>query len=101
MDLISFVAEDAINYGIEEALLLWHIKKIVKRCYYEGKNIYEQEIWIPLDLWEMKFSFPFWNQSKISNVLKSLINKHVVKRKRLYDVRREYSYALAKEKDFL
>lgn len=99
MDLVSFVAIDAINYGLEEAVLLWHIKSAMTKSFYAGKNLYKEEIWIPLDLWEMKFAFPFWPQHKISKVLKSLIDQHVVKRKRVYEVRRGYSYTLAKQRD--
>jgi hypothetical protein len=101
MDLVSFIAEDAINYSIEEAILLWHIKKTAKKNFYDGKNIHEDEVWIPMDLWELKFSFPFWSQGRISKLLASLVRKQVVKKKRVYELRREFSYALANERDLV
>jgi hypothetical protein len=45
----------------------------------------------------MKFAFPFWTQKKIKEVLRSLVRQGVVKKKRIFAMRRESSYALAKQ----
>jgi hypothetical protein len=97
MDITSFIISDAINYGVEEAVFLWYMQKNMRKYHFEGKYLHNGEIWISLDMWDLKFAFPFWRSNKITKILKALLDKKVIKKKRLYEIRRGCSYTLAKQ----
>lgn len=101
MELTSFIIEDAINYGVEESIFLWHIKKSIRKAEYEGKYLLEGETWISLDMWDLKFAFPFWKSNKIAKLMKTLLDKKLIKKKRLYEIRRGCSYTLANQRDLV
>lgn len=97
MHVVNFSAEAAIDFGLEEAILLWEICVKFRKAKWLGENIYDGEVWLPLDPWQLKFALPFWSQAKITSVLKILINKGVILKERRYEIRREFSYHIAKE----
>lgn len=97
MHLVQFSSEAAINFGIEDAILLWTISTKFRKCHWLGENFYDDEVWIPLDTWQLKFQLPFWSQAKIASVMKSLVSKGIMKKERRYEIRREFSYHIAKE----
>ncbi len=96
MHIIHFSSDIAVSLGLEEAIFLWEINQKFRKSHWSG-DFHNEEIWLSLDAWEFKFQFPFWSQSKIKKVLKSLVTQGVVKKERRYEIRREFSYHVAKE----
>ena len=68
----SFNTQHAVQYGLDEAVMLHNILYWLHLNKANGKNIYDDKVWTFNSASAFAELFPFWNQRKISRILLSL-----------------------------
>ena len=96
---LSFEAEHAVKYGVEEAVLIWHFRYWIELNHCQGRNRHEGRTWSYQSLKVFTSLFPFWKKSAIHRIIESLVRQKVLVKgnfnKNQYD--RTVWYAFEKE----
>lgn len=96
-----FEINDAIAYGVNEAIFLYNLKYWIKINEANEKHFYDGKTWTYNSKRAYAELFPFWTERQIKTIINSLINQGVIVKgeynKSKYD--RTSWYALSDEKD--
>ena len=102
-NLHFFNPELAECYGVHEAIMLNHLIYWIAYNSMTGKNYHEGRFWTFNPIREFAIQLPYFNENKITRIIKSLINQGVIitgnYNKHRYDQTRWY--ALKNEQHFL
>lgn len=74
----QFNVEDAIKYGVEEAVILSNIKFWTAKNEANGKNLHDGRYWTYCSASGFSKLFPFWHQRKISRLLNKLVDQGAI-----------------------
>jgi len=74
----SFSIDDAENYGLDEAVMLYNFKYWIMHNKANNKNFNDGRTWTFNSVSSFNKLFPFWSERQISRILKSLIDKGVL-----------------------
>ena len=75
----AYLIEDALNFGVESAALLYHIKYILQRNEHSEQNIFEDLYWYRIEKEELLRQFPYFkNRQKIERLLSNLVKNGVL-----------------------
>jgi len=91
-----FDVEDAEEYGLDEAVMLYNIRYWITLNKANNTNFYDGRTWTYNSITAFKELFPFWTENQIRRILKSLIDRHILitgnYNKRAYDRTLWYSF---------
>jgi len=91
----SFDTDDAIKYGVDEAIILNHLKFWMAKNIANQVNLHEGLTWTYNSVDALKMIFPFWKPGKIQRLLTSLETQQKIKsgnfNKMKYDRTKWYS----------
>lgn len=73
-----FLKEDAMNYGLEESIILYHLKFWLIKNKANGNNFINGRYWTYNSCSAFAKIFPFWNEQKIGRILRDLETKGVI-----------------------
>lgn len=92
MKTYVFDREQAIQYGIEEATLLWHITYWVEKNKANNKNCFDGRYWTYNSASALQEMFPFWSIKQIRRILKSLEDKGAIVRGQWSEDKYDHTY---------
>lgn len=73
------LVDDAINYGAESALLLYHIKYILQRNEHAEQHLFDDIYWYRIEKEELLRQFPYFkNRQKIERLLANLVKNGIL-----------------------
>ena len=75
----SFEVDDAINHGVNEAIMLSNFKYWLRHNLANDKHIYDDNVWTFNSKKAFAELFPFWSEMQVRRVLDSLIKQNVIK----------------------
>ena len=76
--MIYFWLDDAISYGVTEAILLSHISFWIAKNKANDRHFYDDRTWTYNSIKAYKNFFPFWSVDQIRRGLKSLVDQGVI-----------------------
>ena len=74
----NFEIEDAIAFGVDEAIMLKNIKFWIAKNQANNKHFYDGKYWTFNSANAFTELFPFWTQKQIRRIIKSLIDQEVL-----------------------
>lgn len=80
MDMKSFVfdEQDALRYGVDEAIMLWNIRYWIERNEANKRHFHDGRYWTYNSAEAFTKLFPFWSSGQIRRILKSLQTQGVL-----------------------
>lgn len=74
----SFEIEDAVLYGVEEAVVLYNLKFWLFKNMANQKHIYDNNVWTFNSVKAFTKLFPFWSEDKIRRLLNSMEDRKII-----------------------
>jgi len=74
----SFDVNDAIKYGVNEAVLIHFLQVCLFDHKSRSENYHEGKTWVRMSYDEMSRSLPFWKPKRIRGIVKSLEEQGVL-----------------------
>lgn len=74
----SFDQGYAVEYGLEEAIMINHFQWLIGESEINGQNYHDGRYWMSSTLADFPLHFPFWTFKQIRRILSSLINKQII-----------------------
>lgn len=74
-----FDKEEAIKYGVEEAIMIDHLRKLILDRKNKGKNFIDGHYWVYMTLRDFEEELKFWSVKQIRRILTSLKTENVIK----------------------
>jgi len=74
----NFDIQDAINYGVDEAIMLTNFKFWLRRNKANNKHIHNGRVWTYNSRKAFAELFPFWSEMQVKRILKSLVEQGVL-----------------------
>ncbi len=68
----AFVVDDAVNYGLDKAILLQHIRFWINQNQDKETHIHDGKAWMYQSASEMAKHYPYWNRQKIARLLRDM-----------------------------
>lgn len=103
MTSYHFEVEDAVKYGISEAIIIQNFRYWINQNKANNRNFYDGNFWTYNSITALTKLFPFFSKRQIENTLNSLVNQGVLLKgnynENQYD--RTCWYAFKDEKNFL
>ena len=78
MSCYQFEVDDAKKYGVEEAIILWHIKFWVAKNIANKRHNKDGKTWTYSSLRAFSEIFPFWGKYKVRRIIHSLAEKGAI-----------------------
>ena len=75
---IRFLYADALDHGMEGAILLSHFRKASLLRYTRGEGCHDGQIWHPQSVSSLALAYPFIAEKQISRALGSLVEKEAL-----------------------
>ena len=72
MQTFNFNKDDARRYGVDEAIMLWHIRYWVEKNTADKRHFHDGRYWTYSSAEAFTKIFPFWSSGQIRRILKSL-----------------------------
>lgn len=73
-----FDIDDAVDYGVDEAIMLYNFKFWINKNIANSKNYFDGRYWTYNSINAFSKLFPFWSKKQIIRILNSLIKKGVL-----------------------
>jgi uncharacterized phage protein (TIGR02220 family) len=103
MKSYSFDTDDAVNYGVDEAIILHNFKYWISHNIANKQNLHDGKTWTYNSFSALQEIFPFFTYKQIRRIIKSLLDQEVIitgnYNKKGYD--RTTWYSLTDEKSLL
>jgi hypothetical protein len=74
----SFDVDEAIKYGLDEAIMLQNLKFWIAKNKANEKHMHDKHTWTYNSIVSFKRLFPFWTENQIRRVLKNLIDQKII-----------------------
>tara|TARA_R110000822_G_C15338773_1_gene495916 strand:- start:30376 stop:31182 length:807 start_codon:yes stop_codon:yes gene_type:complete len=74
----SFDIDDAVKYGVEEAVLLHNFKFWLRQNLANNTHVHDDNVWTYNSQRAMTDLFPFWSKRQVERILSSLIKQEVL-----------------------
>lgn len=74
----NFDVNDAVKYGLDEAIMLSNLKYWLRKNLANEKNIHDGNVWTYNSMRAFSELFPFWSEMQIKRIIKSLRNQGVI-----------------------
>tara|TARA_X000001388_G_C2226667_1_gene121403 strand:+ start:1133 stop:1738 length:606 start_codon:yes stop_codon:yes gene_type:complete len=68
----AFVVDDAVNYGLDKAILLQHIRFWINQNQDKETHVHDGKAWMYQSAAEMAKHYPYWNRQKIARLLRDM-----------------------------
>ncbi len=92
-----FEVEDANQYGVEKAVIIYHLRHWIRRNYANQRNIYDGRCWTYNSAEALCDLFPYWTRRKIARLLQDLEAEGVIVsgnyNEKKYDRTKWYAFA--------
>ncbi len=75
----SFLLEDAIEYGLEEAIILYNFYFWIEKNKANRKHFHDERTWTYNSQRALQELFPFWSRQNIRRIIKSLKEKQLIR----------------------
>lgn len=79
LSTFCFNSEDAVKYGVEEAVVLYHFRYWVMTNQSNGAHFHDGHYWLYNSHKSLTTLFPFFNEQKIKRLIANLVAIGVVK----------------------
>ena len=79
MSTYYFDTQDAIDYGVEKAVILYNLCFWIKHNKANGKHLHDGMYWTYNSAKAFKELFPFWSQQKIARLLRQMEQDGLIK----------------------
>ena len=73
-----FKVDDAIEFGVNEAILIYNFRFWIMKNKANGRHFYEGRTWTYNNHKSLRELFPFWSEPQIKRLLESLVKKIVI-----------------------
>lgn len=92
-DLQEFSIELASKYGVEQAVLIGFLHKIMQGGNSFNQKLVNGKVWMHLPFYELEARLRFWNEQRIRRIIQSLVYHKVLSKKRIPELGFGLSYS--------
>ena len=78
MKSYCFDTDDAVKYGVDEAIILHNFKYWISHNIANKANLHDGRTWTYNSLPALQVIFPFWTHKQLRRIIKSLLNKKAI-----------------------
>lgn len=68
----------AIQYGLEEAIMIFHFQCFIRANRNRNKHFHEGRFWTYDKMEDLKKHFPYWSVKQVQRIVKSLIDQGII-----------------------
>ena len=76
----QFDEEDAQKYGVDEAIVLWHIRYIQRDNEANGQCFRDGRTWVKASMISLSLQMPFYSIRAIDRILRSLVKQNALQK---------------------
>ena len=74
----SFDVQEALDYGVDEAIMIWNLRFCILKNKANGKHFYEGRTWTYNTNEAFQKLFPFWKKGAIERLLIRMLEKNII-----------------------
>ena len=71
-DAHAFIVDDAVEYGLDKAILLQHIRFWIHQNEGKKSHTHDNKVWMFQSAADMAKHYPYWSRQKISRLLREM-----------------------------
>ena len=77
-DAHAFIVDDAVEYGLDKAILLQHIRFWIHQNEGKKSHTHDNKVWMFQSAADMAKHYPYWSRQKISRLLREMEDDELI-----------------------
>ena len=74
----AFIVEEAVEYGVEKAILLQHIRFWCNQNKNKDTHYHDGKVWMYQSVSDMRKHYPYWSGQKIGRLLRDMESNRLI-----------------------